>query len=516
MRFVRFVGKLKSSPESCDVLVVTNTIIPRHLCSRDEIRPYLGGEGPQEVRPFEECRSQVPDDVIFFSSRCIHRWWQKWEKYVGYMNAETSDVDFAPVGIQNPEEEHPGPIANVIHSDDLRDAFRLAEVICINAGPYAQFALRTFNQRPTYQTLFSWKLNGHMTIADASLAEGEEPKLKDKLRETFDYEIVHATVWNKLVEWYEGSPSISREVISRGHSKNLLVEVYPLVLNVLRSTCPEETREISISQMATVGELKKRLCEEYKIELNDCRLWDYYKGSNCKQATSESGGLYRYVKLEHMDATLEAAKILPCQKVLVEEKVDGKFPEAEQAGTSAGQYMPVSCSSSLTNGSSSLRLGYNLQDDVMLDPDGASRKGRAGLSNLGNTCFMNSALQCLSHTPPLAEYFLSNRYVHEINSGNPLGLGGELALAFGSLMHSLWKETASSVAPRSFKSKLGKFAPQFSGYNQQDSQELLAFLLDGMHEDLNRVRQKPYMEVRFLLDGMHEDLNRVRQKPYME
>ena len=41
-----------------------------------------------------------------------------------------------------------------------------------------------------------------MTIPDAAPTDGEEPKLKDKLRETFDYEIVHAAVWNQLVEWY--------------------------------------------------------------------------------------------------------------------------------------------------------------------------------------------------------------------------------------------------------------------------------------------------------------------------
>ena len=42
---------------------------------------------------------------------------------------------------------------------------------------------------------------------------------------------------------------------------------------------------------------------------------------------------------------------------------------------------------------------------------------------------------------------------------------------------------------------VGRFAPQFSGYQQQDSQELLAFLLDGLHEDLNRVKKKPYVEI---------------------
>ena len=46
----------------------------------------------------------------------------------------------------------------------------------------------------------------------------------------------------------------------------------------------------------------------------------------------------------------------------------------------------------------------------------------------------------------------------------------------------------------SFQVAVGRFAPQFSGYQQQDSQELLAFLLDGLHEDLNRIHKKPYIE----------------------
>lgn len=41
-----------------------------------------------------------------------------------------------------------------------------------------------------------------------------------------------------------------------------------------------------------------------------------------------------------------------------------------------------------------------------------------------------------------------------------------------------------------------KYAPRFNGFQQQDSQELLAFLLDGLHEDLNRVHDKPYVELK--------------------
>ncbi|KAK2999763.1 hypothetical protein RJ639_022746, partial [Escallonia herrerae] len=125
----------------------------------------------------------------------------------------------------------------------------------------------------------------------------------------------------------------------------------------------------------------------------------------------------------------------------------------------------------------------------------AGSLGLTGLQNLGNTCFMNSALQCLAHTPKLVDYFLGD-YKKEINNENPLGMNGEIASAFGDLLKKLWAPGAAALPPRTFKLTLAHFAPQFSGFNQHDSQELLAFLLDGLHEDLNRVKCKPYVEAK--------------------
>lgn len=51
-----------------------------------------------------------------------------------------------------------------------------------------------------------------------------------------------------------------------------------------------------------------------------------------------------------------------------------------------------------------------------------------------------------------------------------------------------------SFSPRNFKNVIGKYGPSFSGYQQQDSQEFLLFLLDGLQEDLSRIHKKPYIE----------------------
>ncbi|XP_051906643.1 ubiquitin carboxyl-terminal hydrolase 19 isoform X2 [Hippocampus zosterae] len=120
--------------------------------------------------------------------------------------------------------------------------------------------------------------------------------------------------------------------------------------------------------------------------------------------------------------------------------------------------------------------------------------GFTGLVNLGNTCFMNSVIQSLSNTRELRDYFHDRAFESEINCNNPLGTGGRLAIGFAVLLRALWKGTHHAFQPSKLKAIVASKANQFTGYAQHDAQEFMAFLLDGLHEDLNRIQNKPYTE----------------------
>ncbi|CAN0402911.1 unnamed protein product [Hapterophycus canaliculatus] len=99
-------------------------------------------------------------------------------------------------------------------------------------------------------------------------------------------------------------------------------------------------------------------------------------------------------------------------------------------------------------------------------------------------------LQCLLATESFSTYFRNQHWKREVNEDNPLGMGGKMAAAYARLTDDAWSGEFSVVVPNTVKKVVSQYAPMFAGYQQHDASELMSFLLDGIHEDLNRVHKK--------------------------
>uniref|UniRef100_A0A4W6FJE7 Ubiquitin carboxyl-terminal hydrolase n=1 Tax=Lates calcarifer TaxID=8187 RepID=A0A4W6FJE7_LATCA len=331
------------------------------------------------------------------------------------------------------------------------------------------------------------------------LRDGDVLAIKEHLIDELDYILVPTEGWNKLVSWYgltEGQEPIARKVVEQGmFVKHCKVEVYLTELKLCEDSNMDNVITRRFSKADTIDMIEKEMRKLFSIpDEKETRLWNRYMSNT-------------FEPLNKPDSTIQDAGLYQGQVLVIEQKNedvnDGSSPGASLTKCYPALYNLPVCAflcllHSVKNSSYSLPSyhSYSNSYDYSDQSRQSERSGLCGLSNLGNTCFMNSAVQCLSNIPPLTEYFLKDKYTDELNEDNPLGMKGEIARAYAELIKQLWSGKYSYVTPRPFKTQVGRFAPQFSGYQQQDSHELLAFLLDGLHEDLNRIRKKPYIQLK--------------------
>ncbi|XP_059091560.1 ubiquitin carboxyl-terminal hydrolase 32-like isoform X2 [Tigriopus californicus] len=330
-------------------------------------------------------------------------------------------------------------------------------------------------------------------------AEGGKLKTSVKLVRGKDFELIPERLWRALVLWYGGSPSLPRQVI-RNKKGEVELELNPLSVKLLKhqvitrpsnvssvvagysaaaatisattngtsygSNLPSTTRryhayQAAFSRRTTIKQISEFLSTRLHLKLDDMRLWQYKDDTQMNL-------------LEDENCTLEDAGLKDEGSLLVEVRSrDGTWPEE----------ITSLCNNNSDRRASVLSTNLNV-------------RGVTGLTNLGNTCYMNTALQCVFNTKILAEYFSRNCHLYELNRTNPLGMKGHVAKRFGDLIKDVWTVENKAIAPFKLRGTIAKYQPHFGSAQQQDAQELLSFLLDGLHEDLNRVTDKPYVELK--------------------
>ena len=142
-----------------------------------------------------------------------------------------------------------------------------------------------------------------------------------------------------------------------------------------------------------------------------------------------------------------------------------------------------------------LRRTIDINDLSKVLKKGANH-GLCGGHNLGNTCFMNSSIACLSNCTELTTYFLTGQFKDNVNTKNKEGVQGQLAYAWNNLLQEYWNSNSGTGNPSQVKSAVAKKVRKFGGYSQQDSNEFMTEFLSLLSEDLNKTTKKVYRELK--------------------
>ena len=403
----------------------------------------------------------------------------------------------------------------------------------------------TLDDSPLLSSLRPAAIDNSDLLSSASFP-GE---LRSSAMEGTDFITVHKSVWQYLQGMYGGGPEVRRRVIERMGGR-LEIEVWPVVVTVqrlLEGRKLSEAEAVMVSVVMRLSDLYDRLCDRMKVAADEqMRLW--LRTPTSWQLLHHDNAELMQQTVEHLgwqtgDELMVETKAAGTDAWQLQEKTDGKdwrqiekgdvldakdqhnvwyaatVVDIASSGTQAlihfhgwaSKWNELLSLDSLCNCKAKCTCGQRLAAHGVQsrftvrksssaaasgavsrlgNTPGKSTPGVCGIANLGNTCFLNSTIQALSHTPIFSAYFVSGRYNADLNPTNVLGHRGLLATEFATLLSELWSGQYTAVAPRRLKTTIADFAPQFSGYQQHDAHELLAFLLDGLHEDVNRVKRR--------------------------
>ena len=314
----------------------------------------------------------------------------------------------------------------------------------------------------------------------------EDLKIKEKSILNFDFDVIPKAIWDTLFSWYSGGPVIEIEVAyDPVREKNVPVFKY----SNYRIFFKNEFKVIQISKYKKVKELADAAFEVFGLDKVLYHIRNF-EGQIKGEIFEEEKIICQYSLTDGQEILIESnndEEVAPMPKTELyiaphSQSVCGLNKQttvhsADIIGKKVAQIHPkkaVSC----------------LEFSELTRP----LPGTSGLLNLGNTCYMNSVIQCLFHIPSLLHFFESVDWTNYPMRGQTLG-------RFVELLKVSWSGTISICNPHELKDVIDDVAPEFKGRDPHDAHEFLTTLLKHVHDDMNIATGKP-QSVRNTLDPL--------------
>ncbi|XP_076139813.1 ubiquitin carboxyl-terminal hydrolase 20 [Alosa pseudoharengus] len=198
----------------------------------------------------------------------------------------------------------------------------------------------------------------------------------------------------------------------------------------------------------------------------------------CGESYSDHSTIHAQAKKHHLTVNLTTFRIwcYVCEReVFLEQRPMVPVPATHQCKSPEQDLLRHSSSHPLK----AVPIAVADEDESESEEDELKPRGLTGMKNIGNSCYMNAALQALSNCPPLTQFFLDCSGLVRTDKKPAL------CKSYQKLISELWhKKRPSYVVPTSLSHGIKLVNPMFRGYAQQDTQEFLRCLMDQLHEEL--------------------------------
>lgn len=305
----------------------------------------------------------------------------------------------------------------------------------------------------------------------------DQNRLKKGLRENFEYSVLNKEVWDLLLSWYGGGPAICRQVCQEKNS--VFVDLYPLIfpmtpIDDAGNLQQEKKRPIFINNKAKVKDLLQQACQVFEKPPILSRIlyfsngnWDFLINPESKVMPLLADGCELLLETAFTDKN---SVIWPTER---KEKMKNAMETSSNDTANTNELKKV--------------------EKMPQKPATVAIPGISGLGNLGNTCYLNSVLQALLHTPMLEKFFISDLVSAYLNS--KIKPENSLSLDLNQLAKEMFTSKTSKVIPKNFHKKLVKRFSMFDGNYQHDAHECLSLILNTLHEELSRFGEEVVSDI---------------------